>query len=343
MAHYVGLAVGLRTTALCIVDAGGAVRLERSVPSEVDDIAGCRAGFGGAIEAVALEAGTLTQWLTQGLRAAGCRVVVLEARQVKATLSSLRCKTARNDARGIARILRTGWCREVHVKGLDSQRTRVLLSARKALLHRCIDVENEIRGLLRVFGVRLPARLRHGQYGRGVRVLLGRAPALAHALEPILDCRLRIHNAWRELERRVTAMAKEDRICRLLMTAPGVGPITAMTFKAAVDDPGRFRRAKTVAARFGLTPRRQSGERDDPGRISRVGDAGVRSALFVAANSVMTRSAEPSRLKSWRARLSRTKGRKRAVVAVARKLVVILHAMWSDGTEFCHGAREAAA
>lgn len=266
MAHYVGLDVGLRTTALCIVDASGAVRLERSIPSEVDEIARCLAGFEGAIEAVALEAGTLTQWLTQGLRAAGCRVVVLEARQVKTTLLSLRNKIDRNDARGIAQILRTGWYREVHVKGLDSQRTRVLLSAGKALLRRCIDVENEIRGLLKVFGVRLPARLSHGQYDRGVRDLLGRDPALAHAIEPLLDCRLRIYAAWRELERRVTAMAKEDRICRLLMTAPGVGPITAMTFKAAVDDPARFRRSKTVAAHFGLTPRRyQSGERDNPG------------------------------------------------------------------------------
>jgi transposase len=127
------------------------------------------------------------------------------------------------------------------------------------------------------------------------------------------------------------------------MTVPGVGPVTALTFKAGVDDPTRFRRSRTVAADFGLTPRRyQSGEVDNPGRISKAGDPDVRSALYVAAHALIVRSAKWSSLKVWGLRLAKTKGHQRAVIAVARKLAVILHKMWIDGTDFQYGSTEAA-
>ena len=126
------------------------------------------------------------------------------------------------------------------------------------------------------------------------------------------------------------------------MTTPGVGAITALTFRAAVDDPRRFRKSKIVAAHFGLTPRRyQSGERDNPGHISKAGDPEVRAALYAAANSIMSRSGKWSSLKAWGMRLQRSKGRKRALVAVARKLAVILHVMWVDGTVFSFTEPEA--
>ena len=152
MGHYVGVDVGLRSSSLCIIDERGKVRLEREVASEIDEIAAAIRGFAAHVDGVALETGNLTPWLTAGLRAEGFRVVVMEARQVKTTLSSLRNKTDRNDARGIAQILRTGWYREVHVKSLESQRLKTLLAARKALLRRRIDLENEVRGLLKVYG-----------------------------------------------------------------------------------------------------------------------------------------------------------------------------------------------
>ena len=268
MTYYAALDVGVRRLALCIVDGDGEVQLEQSLPSEVDDIVTCLCGFGSEIAAVGLEAGTLTQWLTWGLREAGFQVVVMEARHVKAALGAMRNKTDRNDARGIAQILRTGWYREVHVKSLESHYIRTLLASRKALLRKCIDLENEVRGLLKVFGIKLRAGIRHGAFDAAAREPVQATALLSHALMPLLDVRLELYHAFLELDRRVRALAHGDDICLLLMTTPGVGYITALTFRAAVDDPRRFRRSKTVAAHFGLTPRRhQSGERDNPGRI----------------------------------------------------------------------------
>ena len=343
MTFYAALDVGVRSLALCVVDETGEVQLERSLPSDVDAIVACLRGFGEDIAVVGFEAGTLTQWLSWGLREAGFQVVVLEARHVKAALGAMRNKTDRTDARGIAQILRTGWYRQVHVKSLESHYIRTLLASRKALLRKCIDLENEVRGLLKVFGIRLPTGLRHGAFDAAARAPVEANAALAHALIPLLDVRLELYRAFLEMDRRVRALAHSDDICLLLMTTPGVGYITALTYRAAVDDPRRFRRSKTVAAHFGLTPRRhQSGERDMPGRISKAGDADVRSALYAAANIIMTRSTKWSSLKAWGVHLARSKGRKRALVAIARKLAVILHAMWIDGTPFSHQAPEAA-
>ncbi|MGI9571073.1 MAG: transposase, partial [Desulfobulbia bacterium] len=187
----------------------------------------------------------------------------------------------------------------------------------------------------------LPAGLQRGAFDKVVRKPIEKSPALAHALLPLLDARSELYKAFLELDRRVRAIADKDEICRLLRTIPGVGYITSLTFKAAVDDPGRFKRSKTVAAHFGLTPRRtQSGERDIQGHISKSGDSEVRSALYSAANSMMTRAAAWSSLKVWGTKLIEAKGRRRGLVAVARKLAVIMHRMWIDGTPFSHGALE---
>ncbi len=343
MTYYAALDVGVRSLALCIINDDGEIRHERNLASEVDDVVACLRDFGEEIECVGFEAGTLTQWLTYGLRAAGFRAVVMEARHVKAALGAMRNKTDRNDARGIAQILRSGWYREMHVKSLESHYVRTLLASRKALLRKCIDLENEVRGLLKVFGIKLRKGIRHGAFDRAARGPVEANAALAHALIPLLDVRLELHKAFLEFDRRVKALAHKDEVCLLLMTTPGVGTIAALTFRAAVDDPRRFRRSKNVAAHFGLTPRRhQSGERDTPGHISKAGDTEVRSALYAAANIILTRSVKWSSLKAWGARLARSKGRKRALVAIARKLAVILHAMWIDGTPFSFTEPEAA-
>lgn len=158
---------------------------------------------------------------------------------------------------------------------------------------------------------------------------------LAHAMLPLLDARLVLYQHFLELDRRVKRAASQDEVCMRMMTVPGVGPIAALTFKAAVDDPSRFKRSRTVAAHFGLTPRRfQSGEHDNPGRISKAGDRDVRATLYAAANALLMRTMANSQIKTWGMRLMRTKGRRRAGVAVARKLAVLLHRMWTDCTEF---------
>ncbi len=342
MTYYAGLDVSLRSTHICVIDDDGELLAEGKTDSEVADIIAFLDELDVEIVEVGLEAGTLTQYLTYGLQFAGFEVVCLEARQVKAALSAMRNKTDKNDARGIAQLLRSGWYSRVHVKSIESHQVRALLSSRKAVLAKCIDLEQEIRGLFKVFGIKLPPKLGHGSFDPKVRPLIEADQALSQSLLPMLDARLVLYRTFLTLENRVRNLAKQDPVCQLFMTAPGVGPITALTYKAGVDDPTRFRRSRTVPAHFGLTPRRfQSGEIDFDGHISRAGDANVRSTLYVAANSMMTRSSKWSPLKAWGMKLAKTRGHKKAVIAVARKLAVILHRMWIDDTQFRWGAEAA--
>lgn len=335
MGYYVGLDVALRSVALCVVDGEGDIVLERALACEVDEITKCLVGFGHPVERIGFEAGTMSQTLFQGLKAAGYNVVCMEARHVSAALSAMRNKTDKNDARGIAQVVRSGWYRPVHMKSAESHYVRTLLTSRKAVLRRCIDLENEIRGLLKVFGIRLPPSLPHHRFAETVRPVIEADDHLAFALLPMLDAQQVLLVSYQELDRRVKLVARTDPVCDLLMTTPGVGAVTALHFKAAVDDPARFTSSRLVGAHFGLTPRRfQSGESDSQGRISKAGDGDVRSALYSAAHSLLTRTRTMSPLKAWGLHLVRTKGRRRATVAVARKLAVILHRMWIDGTPF---------
>ncbi len=161
---------------------------------------------------------------------------------------------------------------------------RALLSTRKALLSKTIDLANEVRGLLKIFGLRLPKSVQNGSFDKLVRPMIEIDEVLAHALIPLLDARLVLYQHFLELDRRVKRAAARDEVCLRMMTVPGVGPIAALTFKAAVDDPTRFKKSRTVAAHFGLTPRRfQSGEKDNPGHISKAGDRDVRATLYAAA------------------------------------------------------------
>ncbi|MGX9857021.1 IS110 family RNA-guided transposase (plasmid) [Limimaricola variabilis] len=343
MDYYAGLDVSLRSCALCIVDEKGSVRLERELPCEIEAIADALADFPNPVARVGFKAGTMSQHLYFGLRDRGFDVVCMEARQVNAALSAMRNKTDRNDARGIAQVLRTGWFSPVHMKSRGSHGVRALLSTRRALLSKTIDLANEVRGLLKIFGIRLPCSVSHGRFDEVARGLVEMDEVLAHAMLPLLDARRALYDQFLEPDRRVKRAASRDEVCLRMMTVPGVGPIAALTFKAAVDDAARFRKSRTVAAHFGLAPRRyQSGETDNPGRISKAGDRDVRSTLYAAANALLMRTMAGSRIKSWGMRLMRTKGRRRAVVAVARKLAVILHRLWIDGTQFRPTIEEAA-
>jgi transposase len=338
MTYYAGIDVSLRSVNICIADDDGELVAETKLPSDVQEIVAYLDELEHSVDIVGLEAGTLAQYLTYGLQSAGFEVVCMEARQVKAALSAMRNKTDKHDARGIAQLLRSGWYSQVHVKSMESHHIRMLLSSRKAVLDKCIDLENEIRGLFKIFGIKLPAKLGHGSFDKAVRAIIEADEKLSHALLPLLDARLVLYQTFRVLDNRTRHLAWDDDVCVLLMTAPGVGYVTALTFKAGVDDPSRFKQSRTVAAHFGLTPRRsQSGEIDIEGRISKSGDAQVRSALYVAANSILTRSSRWSSLKAWGMKLKKNRGHKKAVVAVARKLAVILHRLWIGETQFQWG------
>jgi len=224
MKYFTGIDVSLRFVSICVVDEAGAVRFEGKVPAEVELIVAALRRFSGEVKQVGLEAGTLTQYLTYGLQKAGYEVLCLEARQTAATLAAMRNKTDRNDARGLAQILRSGWYRRVHVKSLESHQVRALLASRKAILTKCVDLENELRGLLKIFGVRLASRLDHGSFDEAVRGAITIEPSLARALVPLLDARTALYKTYLKLDNAVKAVVRTDPVGQRLMTVPGVGP-----------------------------------------------------------------------------------------------------------------------
>ena len=292
------------------------------------------------IAAIGLEAGPLSNWLHKGLTDAGFETVLMETRQVKAALKAMPIKTDRRDAKGIAQLLQMGWFRPVHCKTVSSQETRALLSSRKSVLDAIVNMELSLRGVLRNFGLKL-GQVSRGRYEARVRELIAGNTMLEAAAEPILRARQVLRRELAGLEKLVRNLAKEDEVCRLLTTMPGVGPVVALTFRSAVDDPERFRRSKDVGPWVGLTPgRNQSGERDIVGAITKAGDAGLRTALYQAATAMLYHGA-PNWLKAWALRLAVLRGRKRATIALARRIGVVLHRMWRDGTEF-RFTREAA-
>jgi transposase len=334
MKHYAAIDVSLEESHVCVIDETGRILREGRVASEPDALGAYLQGLGLRLERVGLEAGPLSQWLYAGLQARGLPVVCLETRQVKAALSAMTVKTDRKDARAIAQVVRTGWYTAVHVKSQRSQETRALLQARQLTIKQIGEINNSIRGLLRNFGLKVGRVGRSGFPGR-VRALLESRPSLAAVIEPLLTVRATLLRESARLNRRIVETARPDPICRLLMTATGVGTVVALTYRSGVDDPHRFAKSQAVGAHYGLTPKRyQSGDTDRIGHISKVGDEMVRRALYQAAHTILTRPVKPSALKAWALRVARRRGMQRAKVALARKLAVILHRMWVDGTEF---------
>ena len=343
MEHYAGIDVSLERSSVCVVDATGGIVREAKVPSEPEALVGFFGQLGLPLTRIGLEAGPLSQWLHAGLTGAGFEAVLLETRHVKAALSAMIVKTDRKDARGIAQLLRMGWYRPVHRKSPPAQEVRALLVGRKLLQGKLVDVELSIRGILRGFGLKL-GEVSKGRFAARVRELVAGQPMLERVVEPMLRAREALRCEFHVLHRAVLAIVREDATCRRLMTVPGVGALVAVTFTSAVDDPVRFRRSRDVGAHFGLTPKRyQSGETDVTGGISKVGDAMVRTALYEAANVMLTRSGKFSALKRWGLEVAKRRGMRRAKVALARKLAAVLHRLRVEGSEFRFGRETATA
>ena len=343
MEQYVGLDVSLKETFVCVVDACGEVVCEKSVGTTPETIAKYIEKKAPGAVRVGLESGLLSTWLWHGLRALGLPVVCLDARHAASALKMQVNKTDRNDAAGLAQIVRTGWYREVEVKSLACHEVRAVLLARSRLVASRRDLENQMRGLLKPFGL-LVGKVRGKGFEGRLRELIADAPAMAEVIDALLLARRTLCTQVARLDVRVRMLAQTMAPCRRLMTVPGVGPITALAYVTVIDDPGRFRKGRSVGAYLGLTPRRyQSGEVDRAGRISKCGDGLVRTLLFEAAGVLLTRVQRMSPLKAWGLRLAKRIGAKKAKVAVARKLAVILHCMWTDDTEFWWTKEEAAA
>src|SRR5213596_2454319 len=334
MQHYVGLDVSVKETSVCIVDKAGKLIREVKVATKPAEILAVLTEEALAIERIGLEAGPLSQWLYSALAEAGLPVICVETRHMKAALSAQINKSDRNDARGIAQMMRVGLYRPVHVKTLARQKRRMLLTSRQLLQAKALDIENDLRGTLRNFGLKV-GMVGTVEFEARIRELVADHPDLAAILEPLLIARRVLREQLGVLHRRLLTIVREDEVCRRLMSVPGVGPMVALAFRATVDVPARFKNSKAVGAVFGLTPRRhQSGEIDRMGGISKCGDAMMRRLLFDAAHVMLTRTIRWSWLKAWGMKIARHRGMNRAAVAVARRMAVIMHRMWADGTEF---------
>jgi transposase len=342
MAHYVGLDVSVRHTSICIIDEIGKLVRETRVASDPAAIIPILTAPTIDCRRVGLEAGPLSQWLFSGLGEAGLPVICVETRHMKAALAAQVNKTDRNDARGIAQMMRVGLYRPVHVKTAASQEKRTLLAARKLLQGQNRAIENDVRGLLRSFGLKV-GPTSTGAFDARVRQLVDGLPRLTAIIRPLLEARAALRSQFAILHRQLLDLVRHDPVCRRFMTVPGVGAVVAITFQATVDIPQRFMKSKAVGAHFGLTPRAfSSGETDYTGRISRCGDALMRSTLYEAAHTLLTHTKRWCSLKAWGIRVAQRRGLSKATVAVARKLAVILHRMWIDGTEFRWSADPAA-
>jgi transposase len=343
MEHFAGLDVSVNETSICIVDDAGRIVREVKVASEPDALLQVLKNSTYRFRRIGLEAGPLSQWLYSALGEANLPVICVETRHMRAVLQAQINKTDRNDARGIAQMMRAGLYRPVHVKTLRSQKLRMLLTHRKLLQSKVIAVENDLRGTLRNFGLKvgIVGKLK---FETRIRELVENLPDLAILVEPLLVVRRVLREQIAVLHRRLLVIVRDDDVCRRLMTVPGVGPVVALTFRATLDVPARFRNSRAVGAALGLTPcKYQSGESDRTGGISRCGDEMMRVMLYEAAQVMLVRSTRWSWLKAWAMQIAKRRGMKKAIVALARRLAVILHRIWVDGTEFSWSRQEAAA
>jgi transposase len=335
MEHYAGIDVSLESASICVVDATGKILREDKVASEPGALLDWFGTLGVGLERIGLEAGPLSQWLYGRMKQAGLAMELLETRHVRTALATMPVKSDRNDARGIAQLMRLGWFRPVHCKSIAAQETRAILTARKLVQSKLRDVENSLRGILRGFGLKV-GRTTPKRFAGRIKELVAGYATLEIVAASLLAAHAVLLREFDGFEKHVRSLARNDRRARLLMSVPCVGPIVALTYASAIDDPGRFKSSKRVGAHFGLTPKKyQSGETDYSGRISKIGDATVRTALYEAAHIMLIKPIKGcSALKRWAMRIARRSGMKKAKVALARKLAVILHRMLANRTAF---------
>lgn len=282
----------------------------------------------------------MSTWFYHALIQEGVPAICIEARHAQKVLNETLNKTDANDADGLAHLAEVGFYKAVRVKAFDSMLTRTLVAARTQLLSISTQLSNQIRGVMKTFGLIVPKGTGR-VFDGNVRQLLDGNDGLAMIILPLLEGWRGIRMRAADLDRQLVAAARESQAVKRLMTIPGIGAVTAISYVAAIEDPDNFKTSRSVGAWLGLTTRRyQSGEVDYDGHISRRGDSHLRGLLYEAATVILTRTSarNESRLKSWGLKLRERLGFKRAAVAVARKLAVIMHSMLKTGDVFNRSA-----
>lgn len=335
MTYYIGLDVSLKTTAICVVDRDQNVLWQGSTDTHPQMILNSIDRWLGSIARIGLETGSTTPWLARALKAQGLPVIVMDARRAHDALKARPVKTDRADARALAEMLQSGWYTEVFLKSEESHRIKAVLSARDQLVRNKRTMFGQIRGILRPFGIRLPGRQGTGKFDAAARSACAHDDLLYGCVNALLEALAAIEMQITALDKRVRSLVQTSQTCWRLTSVPCVGPITALAFTAAIEDPRRFPRSRDVGAYLGLTPKRwQSGERDITGAISKQGDTMARHYLYEAANCLLTTWSGRSALKSWGLKLVRRIGAKKARVAVARKLACLLLRLWKDANHY---------
>ena len=335
MSIYAGLDVSDKTTHVCVVNADGIVLKRDVVASDPDLLAKWFRKHCPGLARVVLETGPLSTFLYHGLAERNVPVECICARHAKGVLAARVNKSDVHDAEGLAQLARTGWFKRVHMKASATHIDRTALRIRAQLITTRVAMANQLRGLLKLFGLRMGVARTPAKRRERLIALYQQRPDLKPLFAPLIASMEAIEEQLRASNRLLERRAAADPICSRLMSVPGVGPITALTFTASVEDPHRFARSEDVGAYAGLVPRRsQSGERDVRGNISKAGDSMLRRSLYEAANIILCRVQRPFALQQWGQRIAEAKGNKRAKVAVARKLAVLLHSLWLNETEF---------
>ena len=334
MEYYAGLDVSMKDTHICVLDREGALVFEAKTESMPEAIKATLAKAP-PCKRVVFETGRMAPMLYHGLAGLGVPIICIESRQAYETLKTLTThKTDRNDARGLAHLARTGFFKPVHVKSLTAHAVRALIIARKKLVGQRVTLENQVRGLAVVFGVRLPRGLSRSFVDEVTKMSEG-IVGLGTAMRGLIAAREAVLAAVAAIDADMKRLVRASDACRRLMTIPGVGPLTALAFVAAIDDPSRFKRSRDIGAYLGLVPRRhQSGETDHVGRISKCGDRAVRTLLYEAANVMLTRCKAALKLKDWAFAIAKRSTMRQARIALARRLAIVMHAMLRNGGEF---------
>ena len=336
MTIYAGMDVSDKATHICVVDAEGVVIRRDVVASDPDVLAKWLKRHCQGLVRVVLETGPLSTFLYHGLAERAVPVICICARHAKKALSARVNKSDVNDAESLAHLCRTGWFKAVHMKAGATHIDRAALKIRAQLITSRGAFANQLRGMLKLFGLRMGSVTTPGKRRERLDALFMQRPDLRPVFQPLVESIEALEAQLSKSAKLLDARAAADPVAARLMSVPGVGPIIALTFKASIEDPGRFSRSADAGAYAGLVPRRnQSGERDYKGHITKAGDPMLRSALYEAANSILSRLKRPCALQAWGKKLAETKGPKRARIAVARKLAALLHRLWRSETEFC--------
>lgn len=333
MDQFIGLDVSLKDTFISVREGGQRI-WRGKCPSDPKLIAEVIRKRAPNASRVVFETGPLSVWFYHGLVLAGLPAICVDARHAKAALDMARNKTDANDADGLAHLAEAGFYREVRVKSFESMLTRTLVAARNQMLKAATQLSNQIRGMMKTFGLVVPKGAGN-VFENHVRGLLASNTGLEQIILPVLEAWRALRTRVAELSKQLVTAARASVQCQLLSSIPGIGAVTASSFVAAIEDPENFRKSRSVGAWLGLTSRRyQSGEVDYDGHISRRGDNHLRGLLYEAATVILTRTMANSSLRTWGLKLRERVGFKRAAVAVARKLAVIMHAMLRTGELF---------